>query len=159
RNKEIEAGLASGHQGRGNTLTFLPDGRTLLSGGSDYTVRFWETASGNEIRCITQPWPPRTVPLDRGLVPIALSPHCQFSASLAGADFKDGGSIAIRDQATGKELHVIPEQKPLRQPVFSPDGKILAVGDWRGREKVILWDTATWQEHTPCKATGQVAFS
>lgn len=31
----------AGHQGRIHTMTFSPDGRTLLSGGSDGTLRWW----------------------------------------------------------------------------------------------------------------------
>ena len=38
-----------GHRGEVHALAFAPDGRTLLSGAADRTVRLWETASGRSI--------------------------------------------------------------------------------------------------------------
>ncbi|WP_204041147.1 WD40 repeat domain-containing protein [Acrocarpospora phusangensis] len=36
----------TGHTGRVNTLVYSPDGRRLLSGGDDHTIRSWDTATG-----------------------------------------------------------------------------------------------------------------
>src|SRR5207248_138737 len=40
-----------GHLGRVCTVTFLPDGRTLVSGAEDDTVRLWDVVTGKEFRC------------------------------------------------------------------------------------------------------------
>jgi WD40 repeat protein len=40
----------AGHTGKVTALAFSPDGKTLASGGADKAVRFWDVASGKEIR-------------------------------------------------------------------------------------------------------------
>jgi WD40 repeat protein len=37
------------HQGSVNAVAYSPDGRMVLTGGYDRTVRFWETATGRPI--------------------------------------------------------------------------------------------------------------
>lgn len=38
------------HKGQVTTLDFSPDGKTLVTGSSDKTLRLWDLATGNEIR-------------------------------------------------------------------------------------------------------------
>ena len=40
----------NGHTGKVTALAFSPDGKTLASGGVDKSVRFWDAATGKEIR-------------------------------------------------------------------------------------------------------------
>jgi WD40 repeat protein len=47
-------------------------------------------------------------------------------------------AIALLDVANGKELGFLPENRQVHSMQFSPDGKLLAVGDGVG--KVRLWD-------------------
>jgi WD40 repeat protein len=37
-----------------HALAFTPDGRRVVSGHGDYTVRVWDTATGRELRCSTR---------------------------------------------------------------------------------------------------------
>src|SRR5262249_51556375 len=43
----------SGHAETVHTAAFAPDGRTILSGSSDKTLRLWETASGRQLHMFT----------------------------------------------------------------------------------------------------------
>jgi WD40 repeat protein len=40
----------TGHTDTVTALAFSPDGKSLASGGADKTVRFWDVATGKEIR-------------------------------------------------------------------------------------------------------------
>jgi WD40 repeat protein len=50
------------------------------------------------------------------------------------------GALKIWEVATGKELASFPAEKndSLFNAVFSPDGRMLAVGNWRGKESKLL---------------------
>jgi RNA polymerase sigma factor (sigma-70 family) len=59
----------------------------------------------------------------------------------AGVD----GVINMWDAVTGKRLQQLSIKAPLGPLVMSPDGKTIAVGDWRG-EGIRLIDTASFQQ-------------
>src|SRR5262249_37094711 len=41
----------TGHTATVDAVAFSPDGRTVASGSVDHSVRLWETATGQEVRC------------------------------------------------------------------------------------------------------------
>ena len=42
----------TGHRGEVNAVIFSPDGRQLVSGGEDGTIRFWDPVAGTELFCL-----------------------------------------------------------------------------------------------------------
>ena len=63
-----------GHQGRVQSLAFLPDGRRIVSGSADHTVRIWNLETGQTI----------VGPLAghrSGIPSLAVSPDGRFIAS------------------------------------------------------------------------------
>jgi WD40 repeat protein len=117
-------------------LAFIPDGKTLVSGGWDHTIRFWDPASGKEVR--------RLEVDTRTVMGVAVSPDGKTLAS-AGGD----GILRVWDLATGKtRLRLRGHQGSMVCcAAISPDGKLLASGGGGNRTTtLVLWDLATGKE-------------
>jgi WD40 repeat protein len=106
-----------GHPSGGiRRIVFTPDGKQLISGGFDGTVRVWDLATKKETRQIK---------VESGTVySLALSNDGKLLAT-AGRD-----GLKVWDLAAGKTLH----REPLCASTcfaaaFSPDGKLVAGGD------------------------------
>jgi WD40 repeat protein/beta-lactamase regulating signal transducer with metallopeptidase domain len=129
--------------GGGNSIApgmaFTPDSKTLAAAATDrkgeqtlHSVKFWELASGKELRRIN-------VPGDAAVSAIAIAPGGKVLA------YGSGATIHLCEVDTGKELRQFktPNER-IRALVFAPDGKTLAV---RGRNhRVHIWETDTGKE-------------
>ena len=110
------------------SVTFHPDGQSILTGGADYKARFWDPASGGEKR--------PALPHVSNLSAVTFSPDGR-QALLAGSD----GTARLWDLATGT-----PIGGPIRHAggvyaaKFSPDGKSLLTGVEDGTAR--LWRVA-----------------
>jgi WD40 repeat protein len=116
------------------SLDFSPDGKTLVSGANDTTVRLWDLVTGKELRCL------------RGhkvrLCAVRFSPDGKL---LASGD-RDG-TLHLWDARTGKELRQLQgERRVGSSPAFSPDGKTIAAGLSRPDHGIMFWDPATGEE-------------
>src|SRR5262249_42574804 len=133
---------------------FLPDGKAVLSAGTDFTIRVWEYPSGKELRRITSPVDEtRSGPsgLNNQYFPVALS----SDGKTVAACFKSN-EVCIVDVATGKELQTLTLAAPfvarerfVRNVTFSPDGQQLAVLDQTGfpsKMRISIWDWAKAKE-------------
>jgi RNA polymerase sigma factor (sigma-70 family) len=135
-------------------LAFAGDGKTLITAGSryqtsppakDYQIRFWETASGKELRTLHMgPSNPRK---------IALSPDGTLLAVIGQGDRGTENRIRLWDVAGGKELRqLVPTaKKPFPEVsyystalAFAPDGRTLYTGGIDGT--VIAWDPFTGKD-------------
>jgi RNA polymerase sigma factor (sigma-70 family) len=122
------------HAGDVFQVDFTPDGKALLSGGGDETIRFWDPATGKQLRQFTgQP---------RSIGGFALAPD---GKRLATTTHWTQDSIYLWDAVTGRKLHELRGTKIGGGPlVFSPDSKVLASS---GKDShVHLWDAATGKE-------------
>jgi RNA polymerase sigma factor (sigma-70 family) len=149
-------GSLKGHQNQHwsdevRSAMFSADGKTLVSGGDDRTIRFWDVASGKEKRLIQT---------EKGVTKIALSPDGRTLASLGHVKQVDQRRISSQseavihlwDTATGKELRQLTmpavevrgEKRGFSTMLFTPDGKALVTGGHDGM--VRIWEPTTGKE-------------
>ncbi|XZE56897.1 hypothetical protein SH139x_003948 [Planctomycetaceae bacterium SH139] len=80
-----------GHTGMVNDLEYSPDGRYIISGGFDNTVRIWDAESGKLLRTLSS--------FDSAILDVA------FDASGALIAAASGNSVRIFDTKTGAEVN------------------------------------------------------
>jgi WD40 repeat protein len=111
------------------TVAFSPDGKLLVSGSYDGTLRNWDAAAGKLLR---------TMNGHAGRIyAVAFSPDGKIAAS-AGED----KTVKLWEGATGKLVRSLDGHSgKVRAVAFAPDGSFLATG---GEERVIrFWDPGT----------------
>ena len=116
-----------GHSAPVNRATFNPDGRMILSGSADGSLRLWYTDSGAELQ---------RIPQSDGVEGVAFSPDGRLA--LSGA--RDS-SVTLTDVTTGEEIHRFEGHTDIvRSVAFSPDGELGYSASLDGA--VIVWDLA-----------------
>jgi len=134
RSKEIKPHVfvQLGHSGRIDSAVFSPDGRFLLSGSWDNTLKLWDIATGKEIRTFM------------GHSSIVRSVSFSPDGHLALSGSSDE-TLKLWDVATGKEIRTfIGHSSQVFSVSFSPDGHLALSGSGGGTLK--LWDVATGKE-------------
>ncbi len=138
-----------GHSTRIESSVLSADGRTFITGGTDGGIRWWDVATGKELRriaCLTES------SLWSGTV--ALSPNGAMAAYLTT---KPAGGKEANEVHVGIELWDVTVPKKLAHPWrpnvngvhFSPDGKTLYTRIWDVKQRayfLIAWDAATGRE-------------
>jgi WD40 repeat protein len=129
------------------TVAFSSDGRLILSGSVDNTVRIWDAVTGAERRVLRG---------HSGSVnAVAFSPNSRLIVS---GSFER--SVRIWDAATGAERRVLQSQHSVNAVAFSPDSRLIVSGSSDGT--VRIWDAATGAKRRvlqgPCSVNA-VAFS
>src|ERR1700757_1744323 len=82
--------VQTGHSQVVYAVAFSPDGKRLVTGGFDSTIKFWDVGAGEEIRTLNGPGPVDS---------IAFSPDGKFLVS-GGED----GAIILWNAETGEEI-------------------------------------------------------
>ncbi|MDP8269492.1 MAG: caspase family protein [Candidatus Tenebribacter davisii] len=139
------------------SVAFSPDGRYVLSGGKNYSIKLWDVSSGKEIRSFMTST--RTEIDGNDLIQsVAFSPDGLYA--LSGCSDK---TLKLWDIATGREIRTFTGHAGwVKSVAFSPDGRyILSGGDdnftWltlpngayqekrsgKNNNMLILWDVVT----------------
>ena len=121
----------TGHSKYVYSVAISPDGQTLVSGSSDYTIKIWELSTGQLLRTLTGHSEP--------VWSVAISPDGQTLVSGSW-----DGTIKIWQLSTGKLLHTLTGHSTLVLSVaISPDGQTLVSGSHENTIKI--WQLSTGQ--------------
>jgi DNA-binding beta-propeller fold protein YncE len=122
----------TGHEGAVSSVAVTPDGKYIVSGSWDNTVRVWELATGKEVRRFTGH--------ESSVWSVAVTPDGKYVVS--GSRDK---TVRLWDLATGKEVRRLTGHDHVVWSVaVTPDGKYAVSGS---RDKTVrLWDLATGKE-------------
>jgi WD40 repeat protein len=120
-----------GHTGTMTTVAFAPDGRSLVTGSQDGTIRCWNAAT-SQTRWLAHGRAGEATP----------TVFCvQFSSdgkTVATAAYRDP-AVRMWDSTTGRELGSFPGTAAMISVVtFTPDGRSLVTGDCQGG--LTIWD-------------------
>ena len=121
-----------GQAGFVNDVAFSPDGQLLASAHTDQTVILWDVVTGQRLE------PLLTVPQEP-VIGVAFSPDGQLLA--VG---REDNHLILWDVAAHQEMDSATVMTG-KQPIFSPDGQLLAGWGGEAGHDVILWDMTTHQ--------------
>lgn len=130
-----------GHTSGVHTVAFSPDGRSLVSGSDDNTIKLWDVSNGREIRTLK----------GHGEVvrSVAFSPD-SHSVATGNSD----GTLKLWDVVSGRELRTLSgHSEAVRSVAFSPDGRSLISGS--DDKTVKLWDVSNGREIRTLKGHGE----
>ena len=97
-------------------VAFSPDGRLLATGGEDGAARLIDVATGEEQHRLSQG--------DQAVNNVSFSPDGQFVATV-----NDDDTARLFAVASGDEVSRFERDRPITTVAFTPDGRLLAVGD------------------------------
>ena len=107
---QAELVLQTGHTGSVNALALSPDGRFLVSGSEDVTLKIWDTATGNVLRTLSGH--------EQSVLAAAISPDGRKIAS-GGAD----ATVRVWNVVTGESTKVASHSSAVKNVAFSDDGR------------------------------------
>jgi WD40 repeat protein len=112
----------TGHTGSVNDLAVTPDGKALITGGDDRTVRVWDVGSGKQLRSYQGHM--------MKVLAVAVRPDGRQIASAS-----EDGAIRLWDMSSEDDHKALTEAtEPIWAVAVSPDGKHIAAA---GADKMV----------------------
>jgi RNA polymerase sigma factor (sigma-70 family) len=126
--------------GRGATLAFAPDGKTIITFGGDRTFRIWDVATGHLVQ-------ERTIPNGDQARNAVLSPDGKL---LAFQEFPTDDVYYLWDLERNALRHQLPVAKSwIPRAAFSPDSQSLVIAHETG--DIQAWDVMSGTSRVPGK--------
>ena len=145
-----------GHESAIWSLAFSPNGKQVLTGSLDRTMRLWDRETGQVLRSFSHP---------TGVRGVAFSPDGRRLLSGSGtradnqfAMYDD--RVRLWDAASGCELGSLGGLLPVPHQVsFSGDGRLGLLGGWDNNTARLLWFAETSSPNEPAgpQNAGQLA--
>ncbi len=126
------------HSHYASLVSVGPDGRSVLTGGDDNSVRQWDITRPRDGKLM--------VKTDFTLSHVSSSPD--GTRYVTSARFWDhlSDTGVVWDAASNRRLFDVEPPASTYQVVFSPDGKSLATCAQEGSDCVVLWDAKTGKQ-------------
>jgi len=153
--------VLAGHTGGIRKIAFSSDGKSIVSGSADCTVRLWDAATGEERAKLS------CFPL--GILGLAISPDGRSIATVADEDRGNRspmdtkpGLVSIWDVGTRTARRSLAQGGFVTGGficgvAFSPDGRFLATSGLAAQIKI--WDAATGEERAVLKGQETSIFA
>ncbi len=122
--------LQTGHTGQVNAIALSPDGRFLVSGSSDYTLKIWDIASGSVLRTLFGH--------SKAVLAATISADGRLIAS-SGEDM----SVLLWDVTTGVRRTLGLHTTPVKDVAFSADSRQLVS---LGAGELKVWDVTSGRQ-------------
>ncbi|KIM95286.1 hypothetical protein OIDMADRAFT_183875 [Oidiodendron maius Zn] len=124
-----------GHKSEVHSVDFSPDGRYLVSGSYDETIKLWDIATGRHRQTY------------EGHISSVNSVAFSLNGRYIASGSKDG-TAKLWDVTTGQCLQThncghLGSYSSVKSVAFSPDGKYVVLSS--NNSTIIVWDTATGQ--------------
>jgi WD40 repeat protein len=130
--QNVEVFPQLGHANSLSSIAYSPDGRQIISGSQDRTIKLWDVVTGREIRTFSGH--------TNSVVSVAFSPD---GRQIVSGSFDR--TIKLWDVVTGREISTFSGHSHLVYSVaFSPDGRQIVSGSFD--RTIKLWDLATSRE-------------
>jgi len=121
----------TGHGALVKSVSFSPDGKRIVSGSGDKTVKIWDAETGEEILAL--------IGHSHGVNSVSFSADGKRIVSGSGDTYPESGVIKVWDAETGQEMLTVDvHTQRITSVSFSPDGKRIVSGS--SDKTVKVWD-------------------